>query len=117
VGGLVLLVVALGLEEEVTDLADAHREGPAEQHRQRRVREQQRVRGDEAHGAHEVERLVDPAVVVVAVVVPTLLAELGNERSHELKLTLERLDRAAPGCNDLAPAMRQRGVIQMENPT
>ena len=82
VGRLVHLVVALGLEEEVADLADAHRERPAEQRRDHRVREQQRVRRQEADRADQVQRLVDPAVVIEAMVIPPLFLELAEKSVH-----------------------------------
>jgi hypothetical protein len=69
---LVDVVVALRLEEEVSRLARRHGDEPAEQRRDDRLEEQQRVGAEEARGADEVQRLVDPAVVVVAMVVPAL---------------------------------------------
>jgi len=79
VGGLILLVVALGLEYEVADLPDAHGEDPAKQRGSHRLREQQHVRHQEAERAHQVQRLVDTAVVIEAVIVPALFLELREE--------------------------------------
>ncbi len=72
VGGLVHFVVTLGLEEEVTGLAARHRHQPADRRGRDRVREHQDISGQEAQRAHQVQGLVDAAVVVVAVVVPAL---------------------------------------------
>jgi hypothetical protein len=86
VGRLVLLVVALGLEQKVADLTDAHREDPAEQRGEDRLREQQHVGRDEAARADEVQGLVDAAVMVEAVIIPTLLLELFEETVHGASL-------------------------------
>ena len=72
VRGLVDLVVVLGLEEEVADLPAGHRHQPADQRRHRRIGEHQHVGAQEADRAHQVQRLIDPAVVVVAMIVPAL---------------------------------------------
>jgi len=80
VRGLVDDVVVFWFEEEVADLPRWHREHPAD-HRGGRGRfEQHGVRAEKADGAHEVQRLIDPAVVVVAVVVPALSGELLQKR-------------------------------------
>ncbi|WP_382327129.1 hypothetical protein ACFJGX_22740 [Hydrogenophaga sp. UC242_50] len=72
VRGLVHVVVALGLEEEMAGLAAGHGHEPGDQRRQHGVGPQQGISHHEAHGADEVQRLVDAAVVVIAVVVPAL---------------------------------------------
>ncbi|EEF23299.1 conserved hypothetical protein [Ricinus communis] len=73
--GLVHLVVALGLEEEVTRLAAGHRHAPGQQRGPGGIDQQQAVGDHEAAGAQQVQRLVDAAMVVVAVVVPALFVQ------------------------------------------
>jgi len=70
VGGLVDLVVPFGLEEEMSRLAAGHRDTPGQQGGIGGVNEQQTVGGHKAQGTEEVQALVDPAMVVVAVIVP-----------------------------------------------
>ena len=82
VGGLVDVVVATRLEEEVPGLAAGHRHAPGQDRGQRRVCEQQPVGDEEADGAEQVQALVDAAVVVVAVVVPALGRECLQETLH-----------------------------------
>jgi hypothetical protein len=67
------------LEEEVAGLARGHRDQPADQRRHQRVEEHHDIADDEADGADEVQALVDPAVVIVAMVVPALDAKLLKE--------------------------------------
>jgi len=55
VRGVVDVVVALGLEEEVSRLAGHHRHQPADQRRRRRAPEHRGVGGQEAQGAHQVQ--------------------------------------------------------------
>jgi hypothetical protein len=69
---LVHLVVTLRLEEEMADLPAGHGEQPADQRRRRRACEHQHVRAEEASRADEMQRLIDPAVVVIAMIVPPL---------------------------------------------
>ncbi len=75
VARLVDVVVVARLEEKVPALAAGHADEPRQEHRDRRMLEDQEVRADEAGRAQQVERLIDAAVVVVAVVVPALLPE------------------------------------------
>src|SRR5262249_32891962 len=90
---LVFLVVALRLEEEVTDLPDAHCERPSEQRRCHRVAEQQCVGHQETARANQVQRLVDTTVVIVTMVIPTLFFELSEERGHGPSLKCDRITR------------------------
>src|SRR5262249_50392651 len=60
---------------------------------------QEHVRAEEAQGAHEVQGLVDAAVVVVPMVVPALLFEGTKEAVHRSHL------RVAPQC--ARPALRR----------
>jgi len=82
VAHLVDVVEAARLEEEVAALPRHHRDAPADDGRQRRVHEQQHIGHEEAEGADEVQRLVDAALVIEAVVVPPLLRELAQEGLH-----------------------------------
>src|SRR6516225_7601654 len=79
---MVHLVITLGLEEEVADLPAGHRQQPADQRGRSRPGEHQDVRTQEACRAEEVERLIDPAVVVIAVIVPPLQLEGLKEAVH-----------------------------------
>src|SRR5262249_58596436 len=72
VGGLIHLVIVFRLEEEVTHLARGHRHEPADQGRDRRILEHHRIGRQKAYSAYEVQRLVNAAVMVEAVSVPTL---------------------------------------------
>ncbi len=82
VGRLVDLVVAARLEEQVADLAGRHGGQPADQRGHRRIGERHDVGAQEARRAHEVERLVDLAVMVVAMVVPALHFQFVQETAH-----------------------------------
>ena len=70
VGGLVDFVVAFGLEEKMSGLAAGHGDTPGQQGRIGGINEQQPVGSNKAQGAQKVQALVDPAVVVVAMIVP-----------------------------------------------
>ena len=78
------VVVALGLEEEMPRLTTGHRYQPCRQTRHRRIDKQQAVRSDEAQGTHQMQRLVDRAVMVEAVVVEALDAQLFEKILHRL---------------------------------
>jgi len=82
VGGVVHLVVALRLEEEVTRLPARHGHEPGQQRGGHRVGEHQEVGTDETRRAEQVQRLVYAAVVIVAVVIPTLGMERLPETLH-----------------------------------
>ena len=83
VGRLVDLVVAARLEEQVADLAAGHGDQPADQRRHGGIGERDHIGEQEARRADEVERLVDLAVVIVAMVVPTLHFQFVPEAGHE----------------------------------
>ncbi len=93
-GRLVRLVVALGLEEEVARLARDHRHEPADEAGGGRLREEQHVGAQEAQRAHEMQGLVDAAVVVIAVVVPPLFRECTPKAIHA-RIVVMRVDGAA----------------------
>src|SRR6202012_1138636 len=76
------LVVALRLEEKMADLSRPHGDGPAENRGLGDVEGDERVRREKAARAQEVERLVDAAPVVEAVVVPALLLQLLEKRER-----------------------------------
>jgi hypothetical protein len=79
---LVHLVIALRLEEEVADLPAGHGEQPAHQRRRRGAGEYQHIGAEKASRADEVQRLIDPAVVVIAMIVPPLHLESLPEAVH-----------------------------------
>ena len=91
VGGLVHMVIGLRLEEEVARLAARHRHQPRQQRGSSRIDEQQRIGADKADGAQQVQRLVDAAVVVVAVVVPPLDLEGAKEIVHAGSCVVDRI--------------------------
>ena len=74
---VVLVIVALGLEEEVPGLAAGHGHAPGQQACQRDVHEEHRIGHDEGAGRDEVQALVHQAVMIEAVIVPALLGKLG----------------------------------------
>jgi hypothetical protein len=83
VGGLIDLVVGLRLKEEVPCLTGGHRHQPGEQGSGNRIYQQQRIGTDKAECADKVQRLVDAAVMVVAVVIPPLDAQCLKKVVHD----------------------------------
>src|SRR5271156_6847344 len=81
-GRVVDLVVTLGLEEEVSGLPADHGHQPANQRRGRRILEDQAVCGQKAERAEQVERLINAAVMIVAVVVPPLDSQSFEKTLH-----------------------------------
>jgi hypothetical protein len=75
-GRVVDVIVTPGLEEKVARLPGGHRNQPADQSGGNRIDEQQSIGDQKAGGADEVQALVDPAVMVVAMVIPALRAQL-----------------------------------------
>ncbi|MGY4266828.1 hypothetical protein ACVJF2_005398 [Bradyrhizobium sp. USDA 4519] len=63
----------------MTGLARGHRDQPADQRRHDRIEEQHHIGEQEAQRADEVQALVDPAVMVEAMVIPTLGTQLLQE--------------------------------------
>jgi len=86
VGGLVDVVVTLGLEEKMPALAAHHRHQPGDQRGRGGVEKQQHIGRQEGESAEQVQRLVDPAVMVVAVVIPALGTQCIEEAVHEVSL-------------------------------
>src|SRR5262249_2294771 len=80
--GLVHLVIALWLEEEMAGLPRHHINQPANKRAHGRVLEHHDIGNKEAEGAHKMERLVDPAVMVIAVVIPTLHSQSLQKAAH-----------------------------------
>src|SRR6267142_506257 len=76
---LVDVVVSPRLEEEVTGLPRGHGDQPADERRYHGIDEQHRVSKQKARGADEVQRLVDTAVVIEAMVVPALGSQFLQE--------------------------------------
>ncbi len=72
VGGVVDLVIALRLEEEVTRLAAYHGHQPAQHGREGRALPDDGVGSQEAQRADQVQRLIDAAVVIITMIVPAL---------------------------------------------
>jgi hypothetical protein len=72
VGRVIDGVVGLGLEEKVPGLARRHRHQPAREGGDGRILEDHHIRKKKADRADEVQRLVNAAVMVVAMIVPTL---------------------------------------------
>src|ERR1700693_2358679 len=93
VGGLVDVVVALGLKEEVTHLPAHHRHQPRYQRRCRWILEDGDIRGQKAHRAEQVQGLIDTAVMVVAVIVAALKFESAQKalRGFPLDISSDRL--------------------------
>ena len=73
---LIDLVEVLRLEEEVADLPRPHGDKPADERRDAGVHGEQHVGRQEAQRAQEMQRLIDPTVVVETMIVPALLFEL-----------------------------------------
>ena len=71
----------------MSGLARGHRNAPSDQGREGWINKQEHVGDHEGHRAEEVQRLVDAAVVVVAVVVPALDAQrfevVGKRGGHD----------------------------------
>jgi len=93
VGRLVDLIVALGLEEEVARLAAHHGNQPADEGRLHRIGEHHHVGDQKAAGAQEVQRLIDAAVMIVAVVVPSLSSQFLEKLLHAGSIVDKRRNR------------------------
>jgi len=72
---VVYLVEALRLEEEVPNLPGHHRGKPASHYSGDQVREHQHIGAQEADRTEQVQRLVDPALMIIAMIVPPLGSE------------------------------------------
>src|SRR5262249_30203045 len=56
----------------MTDLTRGHRHEPADQRRNRRILKHHRIGRQKAYGAYEMQQLVNAAVMIIAMIVPTL---------------------------------------------
>ena len=81
-GGLIHFVVAFRFEEEMADLAADHGGEPTDECGGDRVGENQNVGGEKTQCTDEMQRLIDAAVMVVAMVVPTLDPECFKKFLH-----------------------------------
>jgi hypothetical protein len=81
-GGLVHVVVAFWLEKEVAGLAGGHADQPGDEGRHRRIEQDEAVGNEKAERAQQMQALIDAAVMIVAMVVPTLRREFLQEGLH-----------------------------------
>jgi hypothetical protein len=84
------LIVSLWLEEEVTGLAADHGDQPADQGGLHGIKEHRNVGDDEADGAQQMQRLIDAAVMIVAMIVPALTLEFRQKTLHVDSLGLKK---------------------------
>jgi len=75
-------VIPLGLKEKMAGLAADHRDQPADQRRLHGIKEHRDIRDDEADCTQKVQGLIDPAVMVVAMIVPALSLEFRQKALH-----------------------------------
>ena len=83
VGGFVDVVIAQRLKEKVTGLSGGHGDHPGQQRGHGRIDPQHAVSHHKSHGTEQVQGLVDAAVVVVTVIVPTLNFQSFQEIFHK----------------------------------
>ena len=83
---LVDRVITLGLEDEVAELPADHGDQPAKQCRHDRIGEQKHIAAKKSHGAYQMQRLVDSAVMVIAMIVPPLLLKCSPQATHRTSL-------------------------------
>ena len=88
-------VIAVGLEEEVTGLPRQHRK-PADEAGERRIRKEQAVADEKDQCADQMQRLIDPALMVVAIIVPALRAQHVGEAAHTNPQWLSGRGRVVP---------------------
>src|SRR5262249_45444863 len=70
----------------MADLPAGHRHQPTDQGGHGRILEHHGIGGEEAYRAHQMERLVHPAVMIVAMVVPTLHSQSFEKAVHVASL-------------------------------
>jgi hypothetical protein len=80
--GVVDVVIALRFEEEVSGLTADHGDEPADQGGHHRVLEHHHVGDDETQCAQEMQGLIDAAVVVETMIVPTLGPQFCQKALH-----------------------------------
>ena len=81
-GGLVHMIVTMGLKKEMPRLSCGHGKGPSHDCGPDWIDEQHHIRTQKGQGADEMQRLVDSAVVIEAMVIPTLFAKSFEELFH-----------------------------------
>jgi len=82
VRGVVDVIVCFGLEEKMPDLTTGHGDQPSHQCSRHWVNEQQDITKQEGQGTQQVQALIDAAVVVVTVVIPTLFVQSLEDFFH-----------------------------------
>ena len=82
VGSTIDRVITLGFEKEVTGLPADHGHEPADQRGFRGVGKRGHVGRDEADRTQEVQGLIDAAVMVVTMIVPSLGAQFRQKTLH-----------------------------------
>src|SRR5947209_12736812 len=82
VGGVVYRIVTLRFKEKMANLAAGHRHRPSDQGRDRGVPEQQEPHENEADRAQKMKRFVNQAMVIIAVIVPTLNFQRLHKATH-----------------------------------
>ena len=75
VGGVVHMVIAQGFKKEMARLPRHHRHQPSQQSSPSRIDKQQGIRNQKTNRTEQMQRLIDAAVVVIAMVIPTLNAQ------------------------------------------
>ena len=71
VRGPIDFIVALGLEEEMPGLAAHHGHEPTDLGREGRVSEYEPICGNEAQRAEQMQRLIDAAMVIISMIIPS----------------------------------------------
>jgi len=82
VGSAVDLIITLGLEEKMPGLAADHGHQPADQRGFHRVYEHGHVGNDETDRTQEMQGLIDAAVVIETMIIPSLGLEFRPEAAH-----------------------------------
>src|SRR5215467_9541599 len=90
--GIVHHVIVLRLEKEVPGLPRGHRHQPTSERRNRRVFEDHHIGKQETYRTDQVKRLIDPAVVIVSVIVPALGPQRFQKIMHSSRPLIRRHD-------------------------
>jgi hypothetical protein len=80
------MVITQGLKEKVTCLSGRHGHHPSQQGGNRGINEQQTVGHHKSHGTQQVQGLVDPTVVVIPMIIPTLNTQFFKKFFHAITL-------------------------------
>jgi len=89
---MIHMVVAFRLKEKMAGLPCSHRYQPCNQCGHGGVDEQVSIRQHKAHGADEMQRLIDSAVVVITVVIPALNFKLFKKFRHGYSSPLKNVN-------------------------